>query len=238
MVPAAVVTPRGIPPWVRQGTAMAGTCRNASPNLRPALAPALPTQDHSQPGNQILHPLGYESGRLISPSWSANAAFFGSYCARSLLQPVWSCFLLPPPQNHWDPAQLVSRYRTGNGADPANTQPHGASKNRQKWPFFSCRIFLLCHQLLPQDACPPPQVSALRSVALQTDMVRSGVECSLSRAGQHSWSVQHARGNLSCSQLPPPSGKRGCHLHEHLSCSLSPPAITYPLLALATSLLL
>lgn len=91
------------------------------PYPHPALTSALPTQYHSQPGNQILPSI--HSGMSLgdwpatapaSLQLSANAASFGSYCARSLQQPVWSCFLLPPPQNHQDPAQPVSHPWTGN----------------------------------------------------------------------------------------------------------------------------
>lgn len=130
---------------------------------------------------------------------------------------------------------LLNRQRCRPGQ---HTDPWGKQERTEVTFFLARRIFPPCHQLLPQDDCPPPQVSALCSVALQTDMLKSRVECSLSRAGQPSTSAQHkhARGHLGCPRLPPPSGRRGCYLHGHLS--YSPPAITYPLLALATFILL
>lgn len=132
-------------PWEAPAETLAqpppGTCSStANPMLLPDREP-----------NSAQHPLMDDPGGLISPSACepANAASFSSYCARSLHQPVWSCFLLLPPKNHWHPAQPVSPYWTNNGADPADTQPHGTSKNGQKWPF-------VCMQNIP----PLPPASA------------------------------------------------------------------------------
>lgn len=132
-------------PWEAPAETLAqpppGTCSStANPMLLPDREP-----------NSAKHPLMDDPGGLISPSACepANAASFSSYCARSLHQPVWSCFLLLPPKNHWHLAQPVSPYWTNNGADPADTQPHGTSKNGQKWPF-------VCMQNIP----PLPPASA------------------------------------------------------------------------------
>lgn len=93
----------------------------------------------------------------------------------------------------------------------------------------------------PSGCLLPPQVSELCSGEQQTNMVKSRDECSPSRAGQPSMTMQqkNAQGELGCPRFPLPTGRRGWHWPEHISdSSLFLPAITYPLCAPATSLLL
>lgn len=159
-------------------------CSTANPMLLPDREP-----------NSAQHPLMDDPG-----GWSAPVP-----ASLEMLPPL-AATVQGPCISLFDPVSFFSLSKT-TGTQPSlfhlieqttvQTQlthsPMGQARMDRSDLLFACKIFPHCHQLLPQDAFPPPQVSTLCSGTLQTNMVKSSWMFT-----QQSWPALHECAAEAC----------------------------------------